>query len=62
MDEKKKLRNKKQLEYYYKNKQIYKTYQEKNKRKIKKYNYDYNHYNNEDAFKIVRGIFVVDFD
>ena len=30
--DKRKIRNKKQLDYYYKNKQVYKNYQENNKK------------------------------
>lgn len=73
-DDKKQLFNKKQLNYYYNNKQIYKDYYQKNKERIRIYNniYKKNHYiktrgkkknsivNNQ--FKITYGIFTVYFD
>jgi hypothetical protein len=73
--DKKQLFNKKQLNYYYNNKQIYKDYYQKNKERIRIYNniYKKNHYikvrdkkksssivHNE--FKITYGSFTVYFD
>ena len=69
------LFNKKQLQYYYNNKQIYKDYYEKNKERIRKYNSQYkkDKYikkdkkikpkdNQHNIFNIQRGIFILTFD
>ena len=74
--DKKTLFNKRQLEYYYDNKEIYKNYYEKNKERIRLYNRNYkktkyikkekvvpNKRNKKEIpVTIQRGIFIVEFD
>ena len=76
-DEKRTLFNKRQLKYYYDNKEIYKNYYEKNKQRIRMYNTNYkktkqkNMDPNKPSFRkkklsipiiVQKGIFIVDFD
>ena len=62
---------KQQLEYYYKNKAIYKRYYQNNIEKIKLYNQQYKIRNkdkvsltpkNKQTFKIEKGTYIVSFD
>ena len=76
-EEKRTLFNKRQLKYYYDNKEIYKNYYEKNKQRIRMYNTNYkktkqkNLDPNRPNFRkkkinipilVQRGNFIVDFD
>ena len=75
ISDKKMLFNKRQLNYYYENKEVYKNYYEKNKERIRLYNSNYkkNKYIKKDKSKsnkkkntfpviIQKGVFILDFD